>query len=169
MAQSPGAAPAERQSNNAELQRRHPVRFYWLTAGITTVICAIITIAWTSSSHSSNQLAYTGGVAPSGFQGQWQGVLSAPDYRSSQVELDLRSAGPQQVVGQFVNKASGCTADVSGTVTGTTLTLYLDRRWIAGYCGGQFTAEVQWLGTDSVRVTLGGDAPPKSGDLSRVG
>ncbi|MET9260137.1 hypothetical protein [Amycolatopsis sp. NPDC004079] len=145
------------------------MRFYWLTAGITTVACAIVTVAWTSSSHSSNQPADTGGVATSGFQGQWQGVLSGPGYGSSQVELDLRSAGPRQVAGQFVSKASGCTSDVSGTVTGTTLTLSLDRRWITGHCGGQFTAEVQWLGVDSVRFTRGGGAAPMSGDLARVG
>jgi hypothetical protein len=160
MVQILGAASAERQSDNAEVASRHPVRFYWLTAGIVSVLCAIIPVVWTSLSHSS---------VSSGFQGQWQGVLSHPGYGSSQVELDLRSVGLNQVVGQFVSKASGCTSDVSGTITGMALTLQLDRRWIAGYCGGQTTAEVQWRGTDSLWITREGGAAPMSGYLSRVG
>lgn len=185
MAQILGAAPAERQSNNAEpIRRHHPVRYYWLTAGLATVIYAIIMSASTSSSPSLNQPAYSGGGSvqqgpgdmgpsggdvPSGFQGQWQGMLSHPGYPSNQVELYLQSGGLHQVVGQMVNKTTGRTSDVSGAITGTTLTLHLAQRWIPGYGGGQATAEVQWLGTYSLWITRGGGPVPLSGRLSRVG
>lgn len=151
MAQIPGYSV--RRMAVRQRRSRHQVWIYWRTAGIVTVLCAVIPLVWSSLIQS----------APS-YDGHWEGMISN-SYRSARIELDLQSAGTHQVTGHFFNNASGCPADVSGTVTGTTLTLDIDRM---GSCGGRTSAEVQLLGTGSLRFTREGDVP-MSGYLSRAG
>ena len=142
-------------SDGASAGEASTKRHYWLTAGLTTVICTIVTIAATVASQSSNgnsgsspsQTASPspssaggggsgGNQVPSGFQGEWQGTLTCrstaalacrPPYPFSQVRhLKLHSGGLGQVVGETTNETAHCTADVYlSGASGTALTLNL--------------------------------------------
>lgn len=72
MAWVSGGQPDDKQAGKSEFERKHPVWYYWATAGLAAVICAGIAVPLTSSSHSTstnsgggsaNQAPYGGGLS----------------------------------------------------------------------------------------------------------
>jgi hypothetical protein len=176
-----GYDSTSRQDEPVGTDKKHPILFYWLTAGAATVIAAVIGVSVaTSSSHSStssqnsaqqNSVESSSGV-PAAFQGSWAGIVTYPTVGAqAEVTLALNAGQVGGEVGQWANVNLNC----SGTATleggGNTLSLHMvTTENNSGVCVSQWDAQVSQSGSD-IALVVESDfgAAPGSGTLSPAG
>jgi hypothetical protein len=164
-----------------DLQKKHPYRFFWLTAGLVSILSAIIAVAVALSSTGSSTTS-TGSSSPTGqnssvplsYQGTWQGTMSYPGYASVNVTLELGPGSIGQVVGQYTNTVLDCVWAVYLAQNGTTLQLH----WIlksspsGSTCVSSVYATATLLNQTSLNVAETADPNtgviPRSGTLTRT-
>jgi hypothetical protein len=163
--------------NDQQPKNKHPVRTYWLTAGLATVLAAIIgvSVALISNGHtnsggagtnSANQAGQVSGV-PSSYQGTWQGAIGYPGYDSFQVTLQLGPGSSGNQVGQYSNSTTGCVWTVYLVHGGTPLLVHMVVTTPGPNCVSSFEANVALQSQNSVSWAIIAD--PNTGVVPRSG
>jgi hypothetical protein len=176
-----GYDSTERQGEPVGTDKKHPILFYWLTAGAATIIGAVIAVnVATSSSHSSTSSQNTAqqnsagssSAVPAALQGSWAGVVTFPTVAArAEVTLALSAGQVGDDVGQWTNVTLNCAGTATLEGGGNTLSLHMvTTENNSGVCVPQWDAQVSQSGSD-IALVVESDfgAAPGSGTLSPAG